>query len=36
MTEDCFKYSIIMQYQKLTNLLDATSDDVPKLITKMD
>ena len=34
MTEDCFKHSIIMQYQKLAKLLDATSDDVPRLITK--
>ena len=30
----CFRYSIKMEYQKIINLLDTTSDNVPKFITK--
>ena len=31
---NCFKHSIRMKYQKITNLLDATSDKAPRFITK--
>ena len=34
MTWDCFKHSIKMEYQKIINLLDTTSDIVPSFITK--
>ena len=32
--EDCFRHSIKMEYQKITNLLDTTLDEVPRFITK--
>ena len=35
MIEDCFIDSIKMEYQKIINLLDTTSDNVPKFITKI-
>ena len=31
---DCFKYSIKTEYQKIINLLDTTSDNIPRFITK--
>ena len=31
---DCFKYSIKTEYQKIVNLLDTTSDNIPRFITK--
>ena len=34
MIQNCFKHSIRMKYQKITNLLDATSDKAPRFITK--
>ena len=34
MTWDCFKHNIKMEYQKITNLLDTTPDNVPRFITK--
>ena len=34
MIQNCFKHSIRMKYQKLTNLLDAKSDKAPRFITK--
>ena len=30
----CFKHHIKMEYQKLTNLLGTTIDEIPKFITK--
>ena len=33
-TLDCFKYHIEMEYQKRTNLLGRTLDEVPRFITK--
>ena len=35
MTLDCFKHHIKMEYQKLTNLLGTTIDDIPRFITKI-
>ena len=29
----CFRHHIKMEYQKLTNLLDKTPDNVPRFIT---
>ena len=34
MTWDCFRYCIKMEYQKITNLLNTTLDEVPRFITK--
>ena len=34
MIQNCFKHSIRMKYQKITNLLDAKSDKAPRFITK--
>ena len=34
MTWDYFKHNIKMEYQKITNLLDTTPDNVPRFITK--
>ena len=34
MTRDCFKHHIKMEYQKITNLLGTTIDEVPRFITK--
>ena len=34
MTEDCFRHCIKMEYQKITNLIDTTSDNVPRFDTK--
>ena len=34
MISNCFKHSIKMEYQKITNLLDATYDNVPRFNTK--
>ena len=35
MTQDCFRHSIKMEYQKITNILgNNTSDKVPRFITK--
>ena len=34
MIQDCFRHSIKVEYQKITNLLDTTSDNVPRFITK--
>ena len=34
MIEDCFRHHIKMEYQKIINLLDTTSDNVPRFITK--
>ena len=34
MIEDCFRYQINMEYQKIINLLDASSDNVIRFITK--
>ena len=34
MIHSCFRHSIKMEHQKIINLLDTTSDNVPKLITK--
>ena len=34
MTWDCFRQHIIMEYQKITNLLGATPDEVPRFISK--
>ena len=31
---DCFKYNIKTEYQKIINLLDTTSDNIPRFITK--
>ena len=31
---DDLRHHIKMEYQKITNLLDATSDNVPRFITK--
>ena len=33
MTWDCFKHHIKMKYQKITNLLDTTLDEIPRFIT---
>ena len=32
---DCFRYYMKMKYQKITGLLDTTSDNIPKFITKI-
>ena len=34
MTLDCFRHSTKMEYQKIINLLDITSDNIPGFITK--
>ena len=34
MIEDCFRHHIKTEYQKIINLLDTTSDSVPRFITK--
>ena len=34
MTEDCFRHSIKMEYQEITNLLGNISDKVPRFVTK--
>ena len=34
MTQDFFRHHIKMEYQKITNMLDKTSDNVPRFITK--
>ena len=34
MTWDCFKHHIKMEYQKITNLLCTTSNEMPRFITK--
>ena len=34
MTEDCFRHCIKIEYQKITNLIDTTSDNVPRFDTK--
>ena len=34
MTWDCFKHHIKMEYQKITNLLGTTLDEIPRFITK--
>ena len=34
MIQNCFKHSIRMKYQKITNLLYATSDKAPRFIAK--
>ena len=34
MTWDCFKHHIEMEYQKNTNLLGRTLDEVPRFISK--
>ena len=34
MTWDCFKHHIKMEYQKVTNLLGTTLDEIPRFITK--
>ena len=34
MTWDCFKHHIKMEYQKITNLLGTTIDEIPRFITK--
>ena len=31
---DCFKHQIKMEYQKITNLLDKTIDEIPEFVTK--
>ena len=34
MIQNCFKHSIKIEYQTITNLLDTRSDKVPRFITK--
>ena len=34
MIRDCFKHHIKMEYQKLTNLLGTTIDELPRFIAK--
>ena len=34
MTSDCFKHHTKMTYQKVTNLLGTTTNEVPRFITK--
>ena len=34
MTWDCFKHHTKMEYQKITNLLGRTIDEIPRFITK--
>ena len=34
MTSDCFKHHIKMEYQKNTNLLGTTLDEIPRFIIK--
>ena len=34
MTWDCFKHHIKTEYQKITNLLGTTIDEIPRFITK--
>ena len=34
MIYDCFRHHIKMEYQKILNLLDTTSDSVPRFVTK--
>ena len=34
MAWDCFKDYVKIEYQKITNLLGTTLDEVPRLITK--
>ena len=34
MTWDCFKHHIKVEYQKITNLLGTTIDEIPRFITK--
>ena len=34
MTQDCFRHNIKMEYQTITNLLDTTSDNMPRFINK--
>ena len=34
MTWDCFKHHIKMEYQKITNLLGTTIDEIPRFTTK--
>ena len=31
---DCFKYHIKMEYQKITNFLGTTIDEIPRFVTK--
>ena len=34
MTYGCFKYNIKMEYQEIINLVNTTSDNVPRFINK--